>query len=158
MLVNKPSDPEQALLTVTPAQRRFASFTTDVLIYTVVLNLFVEYWDKIVIDSFTISLLTAVVLKILLDLILEFEHRLVERVRPISKVLALFATWVVLFASKFIVLEVVDLLFGDEVELGKLLDVIVLVVALMVAREVMGRIYDSLGRPRDAEPTTAEAR
>ena len=32
-----------------------------------VLNLFVEYWDAIVIDSFTISLFTAVVLKILLD-------------------------------------------------------------------------------------------
>jgi hypothetical protein len=56
----------------------------------------------------------------------------------------------ILFLSKFLILEVVDLVFGEHVELGKFLDVIVLVIALMVAREVFQRIYISLG---GREPT-----
>jgi hypothetical protein len=143
------------LITISSKQRRFASFTTDVLVYTVVLNLFVEYWDQIVIDSFTISVLTAVVLKVLLDALIAVEHRLSEAIRPHSALLAVLATWLVLFLSKFVVLEVVDVLFGDEVELGKFLDVVVLVIALMLAREVFGRIYAALG-PDEPTPSVVE--
>jgi hypothetical protein len=39
----------------------------------------------------------------------------------------------------------VDLVFGEHVELGKFLDVILLVIALMVAREIFNRIYQALG-------------
>ena len=39
-------------ITMTRAQLRFASWTTDVLVYTVVLNLFVEYADAVVIDHY----------------------------------------------------------------------------------------------------------
>jgi len=44
----------------------------------------------------------------------------------------------------------VDLVFGDHVELGKFLDVILLVIALMVAREVVQWIYLSLGEDATA--------
>ena len=46
--------------TTTRRQEIFLSWTSDVLIYIVVLNLFVEYNPKIVIDSFTISIFTAI--------------------------------------------------------------------------------------------------
>ena len=52
---------------ITKRQRQYVSWTSDVLVYIVVLNLFVEYVDKVVIDSFTISILTAILLKALLD-------------------------------------------------------------------------------------------
>jgi hypothetical protein len=59
--------------------------------------------------------------------------------------------WLILFGSKFLILEVVDIVFGEHVELGKFLDVIVLVIALMVAREIVQRIYLALGeRQNDA--------
>lgn len=45
------------------------SWTADVLIYVVILNLFDEFSDAITIESLWISLLTAVVMKILLDAI-----------------------------------------------------------------------------------------
>ncbi len=67
--------PQPKTVTITPAQQRFAGWARDVLVYTVVLNLFVEWWDAIVIDSFTISLLTAIVLKVLLDILTTVEHR-----------------------------------------------------------------------------------
>ena len=144
-------------LASTPPTRRqmiFFSWTKDVLIYIIVLNLFVEYNTKIVIDSFTISILTAILLKALLEIILRFEHRVADffKARPgkFSKFLRFMSTWIILFASKFLILEIVDLVFGDHVELGKFLDVILLVIALMVAREVVQWIYLSLGEDATA--------
>ncbi len=63
--------------------------------------------------------------------------------------------WLILFGSKFLILEIVDIVFGEHVELGKFLDVIVLVIALMVAREVFQRIYLSLGSSETASADDA---
>ena len=107
------------LITITDAQRRFASWMTDVLVYTVVLNLFVEWVPGVEIESFTISIFTAVVLKLLLDVILYFEHTIRgwfgQRDGAAWRVLGGMATLGILFLSKFIILEVIDILFGDEV-------------------------------------------
>ena len=141
-------------VTITRRQGIFISWTKDVLIYIIVLNLFVEYNAKIVIDSFTISIFTAILLKILLEIILKFEHIVADffKSRPgkLSSFLRIISTWLILFLSKFLILEVVDLVFGEHVELGKFLDVIVLVIALMVAREVFQRISISLGEREPA--------
>ena len=137
---------EKPLATMpTRQQMIFTSWAKDVLIYIIVLNLFVEYNPKIIIDSFTISIFTAVLLKILLEVILKLEHK-VSEVFKSYKVLRILLVWLILFGSKFLILEVVDMVFGEHVELGKFLDVILLVITLMVAREVIQRIYISLGR------------
>ena len=137
----------------------FFSWTKDVLIYVIVLNLFVEYVEKVVIDSFTISILTAILLKALLDVILGLEHRVAHffEARPgkLSKFLRIMSTWIILFLSKFLILEVVDLVFGDHVELGKFVQVLSLVIALMVAREVFQRIYLALGSSQTAPAESA---
>ena len=131
-------------VTITKAQGAFVSWTKDILIYILVLNLFVEYNAKIVIDSFTISIFTAILLKILLEIILKLEHKVAAALEA-YKVLRIFFIWLILFGSKFLILEVIDIVFGEHVELGKFLDVIVLVIALMVAREIFQRIYLVLG-------------
>lgn len=145
------------MLTITSRQRTFASYAIDVLIYLVVLNLFVEYSDAIVIDSFTISIFTAFVLKILLDIVLAAEHRVsdffAQREGQVAKVLRIVSVWLILFLSKFLILEVIDIIFGEHVELGGFLDVIVLVIAMMVVRELFRRLYQSFG---EADDTAAD--
>jgi hypothetical protein len=154
------SDNNPVTTTTTPTRRQmiFFSWTKDVLIYIIVLNLFVEYNYKIVIDSFTISIFTAILLKILLEIILKFEHNVADffKARPgkLSKFLRIMSTWIILFLSKFLILEVVDFVFGEHVELGKFLDVLTLVIALIVAREIFQWIYLSLG---SSETVTAES-
>jgi hypothetical protein len=138
-------------VTVTRAQKRFTSWMRDVLVYTTVLNLFVEFADAIVIDSFTISIFTAVVLKVMLDLLTSVEHRVKEFVGRFSKLLGFVSMWLVLFLSKFVILEVIDIIFGDHVELGKFLDVVVLIVTMMIVRELATQAYLSLGAPADPE-------
>jgi hypothetical protein len=147
---HSPRRPHPDDILITAAQRRFASWMTDVLVYVVVLNLFVEFADAVIIDSFTISILTAVLLKGLLDVIIGLEHRVAGFFRArsgvIYRVVRPVTTFAILFLSKFVILEAVDLVFGDHVDLGHLLDVILLVIALMAARMGVGAIYGALGR------------
>ena len=72
------------------------------------------------------------------------------------------AVWGILFLSKFVILEVVDIVFGEHVELGKLLEVILLVLAMLIAQRLIDSLYDSLGRRwgpgDDSEPTQSFAK
>lgn len=49
------------------------------------------------------------------------------------------------FGSKFVILEVVDIVFGTHVELGKLLEVVLIVVVMLVAKALTERVFDALG-------------
>lgn len=143
-----------ALPHTTKRQMIFFSWAKDILIYVIVLNLFVEYSPVMVIDSFTISIFTAVVLKILLELILRLEH-IVSDVFKANKVLRVFLVWLILFGSKFLILEVINFIFGDHVELGKFWDVFLLALILLLVRQVFQWIYLSLGKSERTQPEIA---
>jgi hypothetical protein len=149
-------------MTMTRNQARFSDFMADVLVYVVVLNLFVEYVDAIVIDSFTISILTAVLLKLLLDSLTGVEHRVVhffqEKEGTIYKVLGGLSVFSILFLGKLLILEVVNLVFGDHVELGHFIDVVLLIIAMIAARLLVQKIYERLGNgeaPEEQPPRPA---
>lgn len=90
-------------------QRLFVRYFTGVLIDLTVLNLFVEYWDKVTIDSFTISLLAAILLQVLLKATITVEHWVggffKGKAGGLNTFLRFFFAWLVLFLSKFVILE-----------------------------------------------------
>jgi len=135
------------LVTVTRRQQVFAGATLNILVNVVVLNLFVEFADAVVIDSFWISVLTAVLLTLMIGVLSRFERRIHNFFfeRHSWKVSGVIMIWIVLFGGKLVMLEVVDIVFGDHVSLGHLLEVILIVVAMMVAGQLMQAIYDRLG-------------
>ena len=147
-----------ARLTMTPRQARYQSWMADVLIYVVVINLFVEYAPGVIIESFTISLLTALLLKLMLDAILGFERRVAawfaQREGITWRVLGVAAIWAILFFSKFVIIEVTALVFGDSVKLGGFFGIVVLIVAMIGARRAVGLVYDRVlgSGPRPTEP------
>jgi hypothetical protein len=149
------TDASNGTIQTTRAQLRFASWMTDVLVYTVVLNLFVEYSEAIVIDSFTISLLTAVLLKLLLDVIKGIEHRVLrffqQKEGTLYTVLGGLSVFGILFLSKFAILEIVDIVFGDHVDLGHFIDIIALIVTMIVARRLVDLAWDRLGPAPEPE-------
>ena len=57
----------------------------------------------------------------------------------------LFTTWLILFGSKFVILEAINLVFGASVEFGGVIPFIVVVFAIMVAELITSRIYGLLG-------------
>jgi hypothetical protein len=137
-------------IVVTPAQQRFASWMTDVLVYIVVLNLFVEHSNEVVIDSFSISILTAILLKLMLDALLGIEHRVSSYFsgKPgwLFRALGPLSVFSILFFSKFLILEVVNFVFGDHVTLGHFVEVAAIVISMIVASKVLRTIYVRLGR------------
>jgi hypothetical protein len=116
----------------------------DVLVYVVVLNLAVEYVPSVITETFTISLLTAVLLKVVLEVILAGKGIAVSRLRsattPVGKVVGALSLWLVAVGGKLLVLELVDLVFGERVELGGFVPVTLLVVTLVVCRNAVRRL------------------
>jgi hypothetical protein len=142
-----------AIETPTDSQRLFVRYFTAVLIDLLVLNLFVEYSSKVSVDSFTTSLLAAVLLQILLKVTIAIEHRVGAyfKAKPgrLMTFLRYFCAWLVLFGSKFVILEALSFAFGDKVRFeGRfhgLLTLIVVVVVMLVAEEAIVRLYRRLG-------------
>lgn len=136
-------------VTLTRAQAWYADWSIDILVYTVVLNLFVEYVDVVVIDSFTISLLTAALLKLMLVLLGRVEEPVSEyfssKGTTVAKAVGVVVVFAILFAGKLLILEVVNLVFGDRVELGHVVEVVALIVCMMVARRIMEVMFNRLG-------------
>jgi len=141
---------QTSIVTITSKQQRFMSWAADVLVYIVVLNLFVEFVDAIDIESFWISILTAVLLQALLSVVVGLEHHVgvfFERMGTTwSRIAEIVAKFLILFTSKLLILEIVNFVFGDQVELGHFLDVLALIIAMMAARAITQRIYVGLGK------------
>ncbi len=118
----------------------------DLFVYVVVLNLAIEYLPSVISESFTLSLLTAALLKVSLELVIVVKNKILVRFRNatsrVSRVIAALALWAVAAGSKFLVLELVNLVFGDSVSLGGFIPVTLLVVALMVSRAAVRRLLD----------------
>lgn len=134
-------------------QRLFVRYFTAILIDLVVLNLFDEYSQNVSIDSFTTSLLAAVLLQVLLKLTIAVEHRIAAffkaRGGGLMTFLRFLCAWLVLFGSKFVILEALTLVFGDKVRFSGafhgIVTLIVVIIAMLVAEEAIVRLYRRLG-------------
>ena len=130
-------------------QALFIGYFLCVLIDLTVLNLFDEYWHLVEIDSFTTSLAAAALLQLLLKLTLNLEHRVAnyfkQQLGKGALAKRLFTTWLILFGSKFVILEAINLVFGARVEFGGVIPFIVVVFAIMAAEFITSRIYAQLG-------------
>jgi hypothetical protein len=133
-----------------------AAAIVDIFVYVVVLNLFIEYVPQVLSETFTLSLLTAVLLKGVLEIVVVVKNRVKRRFRaastPIGKAVAGIMLWLVLFGSKFLVLETVHLVFGHRVSLGGFFSVTLLILALLLSREAVRRL---LRRPLPVPPQRA---
>jgi hypothetical protein len=139
-----------------------AAGLVDLFVYVVVLNLFVEYLPMVVSETFTLSVLTAVLLKVVLEVVVAAKTRIRAWFGAATgvpgKTLAAIALWAVLFGSKFVVLEVVDLVFGDAVTLGGFFSVTGLIVVLMLARAGVRWVLARPGGWHPLRPATRAAR
>lgn len=139
---------------VSRRQYLFLKFTYFVLLDIVVLNLLNEFWDKVFIEYFYISVLTAILLQAFLQATIAIEHRVESYFKPKPhfkhKVLSLLSRWAVLFISKLIILESISRIFGHSVTFGGIehihgiLIFITVVVAIVASEQLFATIYKSL--------------
>ncbi|TAK68867.1 MAG: hypothetical protein EPO13_08785 [Actinomycetota bacterium] len=120
----------------------------DVVVYVVVLNLAIQFVPSVLSETFTLSLPTAVLLKVALEVVIVLKSRILTRFRAAptrsGRWAAAALLWTVAAGSKIVVLELVDLVFGDAVSLGNFVSVTALVVALLLSRLAVRRLlYDA---------------
>ena len=123
-------------MTMTFRQRIFVRYLMAILIDLMVLNLFVEFWDSVIIDSFSISIFAAFILQILLRATMMLEHKVANyfKSKPgkLNVFLRWFTAWAILFGSKFVILFIIDKVFGSQVEFRNVIVFIIVVVAIVL--------------------------
>jgi hypothetical protein len=136
-----------------PRQRGYLRYFTAALVDLVVLGLFAEYWEHVVVGSFTIMLLAAVILQALLKITIAVEHRLAAyyNAKPggFAKFMRYFTAWLVLFGSKFVILEALSFALGDRLRFGGpfhgIVDLILVVVVMLAVEAALVKLYRSMG-------------
>ena len=146
------SEPASALAPTT-SQQVFLRYFTAILIDLTVLGLFSEYWDAVVVSSFTVALVAALLLQLMLKATIALEHRIAGRFEGKSgtaaKIGRFGAAWAILFGSKFAMLWILGMVFGDRLVFHGayhgVVAFIVLVVVMLLAEEAVVRFYRKLG-------------
>jgi hypothetical protein len=123
----------------------------DLFVYVVVLNLAIEYLPEVISETFTLSLLTAALLKVTLELVLLLKGAVLVRLRGATtrpaRVGSAVMLWAVAAGSKVVVLWLIDVVFGGSVSLGGFLPVTLLVVALLLSRAAVRRLLRVTAAP-----------
>lgn len=133
-------------------QRLFSRYVIAILVDLVVLNLLAEYWSRVTVETFSTSLIAAILLQLLLQATLSLEHRVAAlfeaRDGAAWTAMRFFAAWLILFGSKFVMLAVIDRVLGDRLQFGGamhgVLAFIVVIAAMLAAEELIARIYRRL--------------
>lgn len=116
----------------------------DVFVYLVVLGVFLQLFPAVLSETFLLALLMAILLKVVLEVVLWVKKRIVARIRTGTtsavRVVNVVALVLLLPGSKFLVLELVAVVFGDAVQLGGFFPVTILIIVLMLARGGMRRL------------------
>ena len=138
----------EIILEINNKQKLYLRYFTAILIDLTVLNLFDEYWSFVEINSFTISLLTAILLQILLFITIKIEHRIgvYFKSKPgiLAKIAHFFSAWAILFGSKLVILEALNIAFGNEVlfkgPFHGIVAFIVVIIVMLVAEGIVTKI------------------
>lgn len=145
---------QTSVQTISSKQAIFLKYLTFILVDLTVLNFFAEYWDRVAITSFGVSLLVAIILQILLKMTLALEHKAAGYFKSHESAMMkfghIFSTWFILFASKFVMLGVLQFVFSGDIHFAGayhgVFAFIVLVVVILVVEGLIARLYDYLGK------------
>lgn len=139
---------ERATRPIRDFARTHPADIVDVFVYVVVLNLAIQYFPAVISENFTLSLLTAILLKLVLEIVLRLKARVMRSLKSArsrrGRVIAGLGLWAVAAGSKFVVIELVALVFGDAVSLGNFFSVTGLVIVLLLSRNAVRRL---IGEP-----------
>lgn len=154
----RPVDPDRKfrITTITDAQAWFISWVTDVLVYIIVLNLFSEFVESIHIGAFWISILTAILFKILLVILGKAEHSVHHHFEERgAETLALVGALLVIFFGKLAIIEFINWTF-DEVEFHGLGAEIAMILTMIIVSGLVWTIFEKLGTDVKLQPRASK--
>ncbi len=146
------STQESSVRSMSLKQQVFTKYLMFILVDLTVLNFFAEYWDRVTISSFGVSLLVAIILQVLLKMTLSLEHKTAEYFKSHESFMMKFAriisTWLILFVSKLVMLGVLQFVFSGDIHFAGayhgVLAFIVLVIVILLVEALISRLYNAL--------------
>jgi hypothetical protein len=134
--------------TTNKKQTIFREMVLGTLVYSVVLGFFNDYTSILDTKSYSTTFLVALVMQILTYLTLLLKQKIVVGFRPKTgsyyKAAMVISVWLVLFLSKFVFLAVIDVIFGDSVEISGFVGLIAIIVTMTIAKELIDLIFNKL--------------
>lgn len=128
----------------------------DVFVYLVVLGVFIQLFPDVISESFLLALLTAILLKAALECVVWLKLNIKGRIKAARsgarRTVNIVALLLVLPGSKFVLIELIDVIFGDAVQLGNFFQVTALVIILMLARGGARRLFERTDKAEAAAP------
>lgn len=139
--------------TRTNIQRLYERYLLAILLNLVVLGLFAEYSHWVHARSFTVILIAALVLQLLLQLTIKLEHILANYFfsnnNYLLKLARYISSWLVLAGSKFVMLGCLSFIFGEMLHFSGpqngMISFVLVIICMLVTEKVAISIYRSLG-------------
>ena len=135
-------------------QKLFVRYVVAILIDLTVLSLFNEFLPQyLYIATFSLSLFTALILQILLQLTLKAEHKVADyffkgKSGVMTSVLRGLTAWSMIFVSKLIMLKAISIAFGEDVHFGGALHgviaFIIIITTMIVSEQIVIKIFHAL--------------
>lgn len=135
---------------LTSQQLIFKELFVGTLIYSVVLGFFDDHTSIVEAQSYTYVFLAAIVLEVLTCAAFAVKDAIVGHLQHRdsrgSTALMALGVWFVMFASKFVFVWAIDLVFGDAVNINGFLGIFVVVLVVTVVHRLAEWVFMRLGR------------
>ena len=116
------------------------------LLYAVVMGFFNDYTDYLSVQSFSTLFLAALVMQALTYATFSFKGRVSRWYRGRTGTGTLIAhglsIWAIMFFSKFVFLEVINIVFGSAVEITSFVGLLLIIATMVIA----GRLIELIDR------------
>lgn len=134
--------------TLSQKQLVFREMVFGTLVYAVVLGFFADYTSILETKSYSTTFLVAIVMQLLTYLTLLVKQRVVTQFSSSSGIMnktgLVVGVWLVLFLSKFVFLAVIDVLFGENVQISGFVGLLAIIVTMTIAKELIDYIFAKL--------------
>lgn len=135
---------------LTQKQVVFRDMILGILAYAVVLGFFVDYTDIVQTTSYSTTFAVAVVMQVLTYVTLILKDKILavikNKYRIMHKGILAFVIWFIVFVSKFIYLAVIDVLFGESVEISGFVGLMAVIITVTLLSYVLLYIQNKLGK------------
>jgi hypothetical protein len=132
-----------------PAQRKqqtsrqevFRDMVLGILLYSVVLGFFNDYTDILYTGTYSTTFAVAVVMQLLTFATFWLKDRVVGWFRrsdgSTNKVGLGLSVWLIMFLSKFVFLAVIDVIFGENVEISGFVGLLLMIICLTLVQKLV---------------------
>jgi hypothetical protein len=129
------------------------------LLYAVVMGFFNDYTDYLSIQSFSTLFLAALVMQALTFATFSFKGEVSRwyrgRTGTGTRIAHGLSIWAIMFFSKFVFLEVIDIVFGSAVEITSFVGLLLIIATMVISSRLIEMIDSRLAE--ETEPAPAES-